>query len=206
MPSPSASRTWRSTVCCAKGRRRSSATVRPPRSRRSARTWTTWSSTSELHARPGPDLALDQLSHAIPQQPLVELPDVRARECRHPFQPLRPLELGDAQAGEVLADVVERDRRAPRDHEGTRAFAEPGVRHRDNRGFSDGRVPQQQALDLFGVDLLAAAADYVLDPAVDGQVAPAVVREHRGEVAGAVEAVRGERDGVVLRGVEVARN
>src|SRR5260370_2486344 len=70
----------------------------------------------------------------------------------------------------------------------------------------EGGVGGEEAVELVGGDLLAAAADDVLQPAVDGKVALAVKGEHGRQVARAVEAVRGERDGVVLGGVEVARD
>jgi len=62
----------------------------------------------------------------------------------------------------------------------------------------------EQQLDFLGADLLPAAVDDVLDPALDRQVPLAVDGADRDEVAGAVEPVAGERAGVVLGRVEVA--
>ena len=71
----------------------------------------------------------------------------------------------------------------------------------EDRHLGDGRVIEEDILDLARVDVLAAADDHVLDPALDAQVAPAV--EGR-QVPGVVPAlgVDGGRRG--LRGVVVA--
>ncbi len=65
-------------------------------------------------------------------------------------------------------------------------------------------MPQQEQLDLLGVDLLAAPVDDVLDASLDRQVALAVNDHERGQVAGAVEPVRGECHGIVIGRVVVA--
>jgi len=62
-------------------------------------------------------------------------------------------------------------------------------------------VGQDEVLHLLRADLLAAPVDQVLDPALDHVVAGRRLGE---QVAGAVEAVRGERAGIVLGRAEVA--
>src|SRR5439155_1130580 len=68
----------------------------------------------------------------------------------------------------------------------------------------DARVAQQQQFDLCGIDLLAAPVDDVFDPALDADVPLAADLTDRGQVPGAVEAVRSERPGVVRGRVEVS--
>src|SRR4029077_12464786 len=87
---------------------------------------------------------------------------------------------------------------------GAGAFTEPGVGHGDGGGAGDPRVAQQQQFHLAGVDLLAAPVDDVLDPALDADVPLAGDLTDRGQVTGAVEAVRSERPGVVRGRVEVS--
>jgi len=65
-------------------------------------------------------------------------------------------------------------------------------------------VAQQQQFHLCGIDLLATPVDDVLDPALDADVPLAVDLTDRGQVAGAVEAVRSERPGVMRGRVEVS--
>ena len=116
----------------------------------------------------------------------------------------RPLELGHLQLHEVLPQLGHGERFAVHHDVGAGAFPEPGVRHGDGGGICDPRVAQQQQFHLFGIDLLPAPANDVLDPALDGDVPLAADLADRGQVAGAVEAVRGECPGVVRRRVEVS--
>src|SRR5207237_10351874 len=104
-----------------------------------------------------------------------------------------PVELGHLQLGEVLPDLGHADRFASHYDVGAGAFPEPGVGHGDGSGVGDPRVTQQQQFNLFGVDLLAAPVDDVLDPALDADVPLAADLADRGQVTGAVEAVGCER-------------
>jgi hypothetical protein len=65
-------------------------------------------------------------------------------------------------------------------------------------------VLHEQQLHFLGADLLPAAVNDVLDPSLHRQVPLAADGADRDQVAGAVEAVAGERPGVVLGSVEVA--
>ena len=87
------------------------------------------------------------------------------------------------------------------DDAGAHPLAQDRVRHRDAGDVLHRRVGQDQVLDLLGADLLAAAVDQVLLAALDHVVAGRVPPH---QVARAVEAVGGERAGVVLRRAEVA--
>jgi hypothetical protein len=81
-----------------------------------------------------------------------------------------PFELGHLELAEVLPDLGQAERFAPHHEVGAGTFPEPGVGHGDGGGVDDPRVAQQQQFDLFGVDLLAAPVDDVLDPALDADV------------------------------------
>src|SRR5699024_10641202 len=83
-------------------------------------------------------------------------------------------------------------RLAARDDIGAGALAEERVGHGDHGGVVHPRVGEQVVLHLVGGHLFAAAVDLVLGAAFHD------------DVAGAVEAVRGERDRVVLGGLVVA--
>jgi hypothetical protein len=104
----------------------------------------------------------------------------------------------------VLPDLGQGDRFAVDHQVGAGAFAEPRVGHGHDGGFGDPRVAQQQQFHLFGVDLLAAPVDDVLDPALDADVPLAADLPDAGQVTGAVEAVGRERPRVVGGRVEVA--
>src|SRR5437868_1457137 len=88
--------------------------------------------------------------------------------------------------GEMLAQIIVQLflfdlhlRRRPderRDH-----FAPFRIRQAHNGDVADARMAKQQLLELARVDVLAAADDHVLQPALDRAVAAAI---HRAEIAG----------------------
>src|SRR5207244_7906937 len=71
----------------------------------------------------------------------------------------------------------------------------------DDRHVQHGRVAQDQVLDFFRADLLAAAVDQILLAALHDDIS---TRVHAHHVAGAVEAVVGEGRAIVLGGPVVA--
>jgi hypothetical protein len=75
----------------------------------------------------------------------------------------------------------------------TPTFAEVGVRHADHRALGHAGHVVEVALDLGGIDVVAAADDQVLAAADDGDVAALV---HLADVAGLEPAVGGELFGV----------
>ena len=80
-------------------------------------------------------------------------------------------------------------------------LAPPVVGDADDRDVGDRGVPGQYRLHLGRVDVLAAGDDQVAEPVDDRQVA---VGADRADIAGAVEAVGGQRPGGGLRVVPVA--
>ena len=98
---------------------------------------------------------------------------------------------------------VKRRGRATTDDVEACAFAEALVGHCHESGVDNGRMPKDKKLNLLGVDLLAAPADHVLEPAFDRQTGHAVYALELREVASPVEAVAGERFPVTVRGIEV---
>ena len=80
-------------------------------------------------------------------------------------------------------------------------LAPPLVGDADDRDVGDGGVPGQHRLHLGRVDVLAAGDNQVAEPVDDRQVA---VGADGADVAGAVEAVGGQRPGGGLRVVPVA--
>ena len=93
--------------------------------------------------------------------------------------------------GEVAAEPVELERATgAQRHEGARAFLEPRIGHRHERGVGDHRDAVERGLDLDDRDVLAAADDHVLAAAADADVALGV---HAREVAGVEPAVGVDR-------------
>src|SRR5690606_3516362 len=81
--------------------------------------------------------------------------------------------------------------------ESAAAFAEPGIRDRNQRGVADLRMAQQIPLDFLGGDLLARTVDLVLGPPHHLKIAVGAAPY---EVACTVEAVAGKGKPVVLVG------
>ena len=73
--------------------------------------------------------------------------------------------------GEVLPGLLDVERAARAgDDDRADPLAQRRVRHRDDRHVGNGRVRDQQVLDLLGGDVLPAADDDVLEPVGDRQV------------------------------------
>src|SRR5690606_6687098 len=140
----------------------------------------------------------DRVGDGGPQVALADLADAGGGELRHDLDPVGDLVGGQAPAAQEAEQrgAVQLVLGAPAgDDVGAGALAEVGVGHGDDGGVVHRGVRQDVVLHLVRRDLLAAAVDLVLDPALDGDVAGGGHADH---VAGAVEAVRGERPGVVL--------
>src|SRR5262249_17938094 len=84
--------------------------------------------------------------------------------------------------------------------EGDHAAAEPLVRHADDRGAGDTWAARERALDLLGIDVLAATDDHVVDAADHVELAVLV---ELAEIAGAVPSAL-DRLGVGIRPLPVA--
>ena len=116
------------------------------------------------------------------------------------WKSLRGLEVGHVVAGELAQLVIRWPRRRLEHDERVRRLAPALVRQPDDGDLLDGRVADQDALDLDGGDVLAAADDDVLEAVADLGVA---VRVDHGRVAG-VEPAVADRGGRGVRVVVVA--
>ena len=115
---------------------------------------------------------------------------------------LGPQALGHALAFQVGRDRLQgRHRVAQRRHEGADALAQAVVGHADGGRLAHARAAHQVVVDLAGRQVLAAADDDLLAPAVD---ADAAVLVHVAQVAREPPAVVGERAVGALRLVQVA--
>src|SRR6202035_3382018 len=115
------------------------------------------------------DLAFELRADVGAQCRLGDLPDLGPRQRVDEFETFGPLVLGQALSLQVGADAGECRRvlRVPGHDVGAAALAQSGVGHADQGDLGNGGVTRDQELDLFGVDLLAAAVDEVLDTALD---------------------------------------
>src|SRR5215469_5312767 len=134
------------------------------------------------------------ISNTAAQFGLFDLADVGERKLLNDLDSLGPFVLRDAARGEKLAHRGKVKPLPVADSDvGARFFAESGVGHRHNRSRVDSRMSNQVRFDVFGVDLLTAAIDHVLDSSLDDDIAG---RMHPDEVAGAVKPVG--REGVAI--------
>src|SRR5690606_32872915 len=132
---------------------------------------------------------------------LADLPHAGLRELLDELHSVRHFVGGEAATAHELDEFARFRRSTTGDHESAAAFPEVVVRHGDDGRVEDRRVGEQVVLHLFGGDLLPAPVDLVFRSPLDDQVA---LGGHAHDVTGAVEAVRGERFGVVLFGFVVA--
>src|SRR6185503_20075427 len=116
---------------------------------------------------------------------------------------LRRLESGNTLAGKIDDVGGGRLLAGLHHHDRLHGLAPFVVGDADHGGFRDVRVIADRALDLGGVDVLAAGDDHVLDADVDIEVAVLI---HVAGIAGAEPAVAAESPGGRLRQVPVANH
>src|SRR5579883_212573 len=116
--------------------------------------------------------SLQLLRDAGAEDVLLDLPEAGDGKLGDDLQPLGVLVAGQAVLRQERGQLRQLDRLAgAQDGEGAHLLAQHAVRHGHAGHVEDGRVHQQQVLDLFGADLLAAAIDDVLLATFDHVVA-----------------------------------